>query len=73
VHGGQFIIGNRLEAGQHPDRREGIQRQMLTAGIPATTAMKHALGIQRQAHRCNGIQEGLHETILSTNDVIQSN
>jgi len=54
--GGKLIGGGRLKAGQHPDRREDVQRPVFTTGVQTTPPVEHALGIGGHAHRGDGIE-----------------
>mgnify|MGYP000084107394 CR=1 FL=1 len=66
---GQLGLGGRLKTGEHPDRRVGIQRPLLTPRVQAPTAMEDALGPTGEAHGGDGVQEGLHGQELGKESV----
>jgi hypothetical protein len=58
--GGQGIVSQRLEAGEHQHGREGVQRQVLAARMQAATAVEDALGVGGRFHPGDGVEQGLH-------------
>ena len=60
AHGGQGFFRDGLEAGQQPHGWVGVECPVFAAGVQAATAMKDALGIGRQVHRGDGVEQGLH-------------
>ena len=60
VQGLQRGLVQRLEAGQHQHGGEGVQHQVLAAGVAPAAAVEQAAGIGRDFELGDGVEQGLH-------------
>ena len=59
AHGGEIVIADGLETGEHQRRWIGVQRQVFAAGVQAPAPMEDALSVGREIHRGDGGEQGL--------------